>query len=249
MTAIEIEALLREAGLAGNEAKVYLGCLRSGGAPASEIAARSGVHRGIIYNYLKALAAQGLVGVVVRNKRQYFQAVPPSRIVDLLEERRELLKAALPSIEALSPRPSSRTRVSLFEGKQGLKSILDDVLASRRGTEFLVVGASASDLDVLQHYFPIFHHRRVRGGIRMKIAYKDDPSSRERGKAVAQNRLTQVRFLPRGFETPTNFMTWGDNAALTVWSQQSPVGILVSSPEVATGFRKYFELVWRSARP
>ncbi|GAH58434.1 unnamed protein product, partial [marine sediment metagenome] len=80
--------ILESIGLTKNQALVYLSLLKLGSTTAQNIIKESGLHRSRVYDSLEMLQQKGLVGSVLKDFKQYFQAVPPKKLMDYLDEKR-----------------------------------------------------------------------------------------------------------------------------------------------------------------
>ena len=59
--------------------------------------------------------------------------------------------------------------------------------------------------------------------------------------------LLEVRFLSKEFDNPAPAMIYGDEVAITVWSE-TPIVTLIRSKEVANRYKSYFNLLWKMAK-
>ncbi len=149
---------LREIGLTENEIKVYLDLLKAGSSTAYEIGKRTGIYRVHIYDKLEQLMTKGLVTHVYKGAKKYFQATPPEKIRQYIEDKKRVLEAQeqgveriIPQLEALSNLPKEDTHVEVFKGREGLKYFLKDILKTKK--EVLMSGI---DDQKYQKELPVF---------------------------------------------------------------------------------------------
>jgi len=246
---MNVEKILRESGLAGNEAKIYLALLDLGSVTAGEIAKASGVNRTNVYDALRSLAEKGLVGYIKKAERRYFEAASPSKFLHYLEEREEELRERRQKLEEIVPELEMKRTLSkekqeatVYTGRKGLKTVAEDVL--RSGTELLVFGAEGRFMDMFRVYSRNWHRRRAQARIHMKIIYSDKiraPKSRE----PVYN--AEMRFSKALYDTPSTTWVYGGKVAVIVWSEH-PVITLIRSEKVALSYRQFFRELWRSSR-
>lgn len=246
------EDVLRKIGLTGNEAAVYTALLELGSSLAGEIAKKTGLNRSHIYDTLRRLSDKGLAAHVIKNNRRYFKAAEPMRILQYLEEReaelkaeREEAKRALPALVELSKLPRTRAQANIYEGKEGLKTICEQLLRSGEG-EWLSLSSSGAALEVLPHYIPKFHERRIENKISLKILEIDEAMGRRRGSELSAMPKTKVRYVPSSLVSPASIWIWGGSVAFMVWPSQ--IGIVIEDRQTAQTFKAYFEAFWRTAR-
>src|SRR3989338_8104368 len=108
---------LRNIGLTENEIKIYLDLLKSGASTAYDIGKRTGIYRVHVYDKLEQLMNKGLATHVYMGAKKFFQATPPSKIKQYLEDRKkeleiqeEEINSILPELERISNLPREDTR-------------------------------------------------------------------------------------------------------------------------------------------
>ena len=81
-----IEKTLEEIGLTKSEIKVYLALLELGSSQTGKIVQKSKAASSKIYEILEKLIQKGLVSYIIKSGIKHFEAAPPERIMDYLEE-------------------------------------------------------------------------------------------------------------------------------------------------------------------
>jgi sugar-specific transcriptional regulator TrmB len=97
---MEIKEQLRHAGFTENEAKVYFALLENGPSQAGIISRKSGLHRRVIYDTLERMIKKGLVGYINKNNKKVFQASNPSRVLEMIKERENIISEIMPEMMA-----------------------------------------------------------------------------------------------------------------------------------------------------
>jgi len=238
---MELE-LLEGAGLTLSEAKVYLTILELGSALAGEITAKCGIHRRSVYDTINRLIEKGLVSYIKTNNRNYFEAAKPERLLGILEEKENNIQRILPELKLMHDMAKEKKETVFFKGKQGLKTVFDDQI--KEGKEILLWGASTAAPDVLKHYFPNFDRERVKRKIKAKIIFDDGARNVEYVKKIP---LAEIKYLPKEYKSPACTNIYGDKVSIVLWSQD-PMAIVINQKEIADGYRKYFELMWKIAK-
>jgi len=232
-------------GLNRNEAKVYLALLETGPSLAGGISRESGINRRSVYDAARQLSEKGLVSHVLVNGKMQFQPSNPARLLEMAREMGAGVEAMLPAMQAAFSKTRERLEVEVFTGKEGLKSILGDVLEARP-REFLTITSGMTTV-LLPYYIDKWHERRVRAGIRMRMLMNDTELGRKRGICFSGGALSEVRYLPKGFETPSHIYIYGDKVAVTIWAMAHPFGILIDNSGVSKRFAEFFEWFWKNA--
>lgn len=227
---------LKQAGLTNNEAKVYLALVDLGPALAGQISRRTGLHRRTVYDTTEMLIKKGLVGYILKNNRRLFQASNPNRILEIIEEKQQIL---MPLVQELNQRylsPKQKQETNFYTGKEGLKTIFEDQLDAK---EILILGASPKAYDVLRFYFKWYDKKRKTRKIIAKIIAYD--------KTIQNIPLAEIKYIPQKYSNPVAVNIYDDKTAIILWSEE-PIAILIKNKEISDGYKKYFELMWKIAK-
>jgi sugar-specific transcriptional regulator TrmB len=237
------EEALRELGLSERETHVWLAMLAVGPSTASEVAKKARLNRVTVYDILKRLVELGLASYVIHNNVKYFQTVEPSQLVTLLEERRIKIETILPELEAIKGIIKARPRMELYEGKAGIKAIMDDLVKAKQ--KVISWSSTENIFTLLQFYTPQFIKRRVKAGIHIKLLTERSPEAYKL-KATDKKELRETRFIP--LEKVANTIYVYDNkVAILDTSIREPIGILIENENFVNTLRILFELMWQHA--
>ena len=244
-----VESILEEIGLTKNDRKVYLTLLEIGSATASTLVKKIGLHRSYVYDILDKLIEWGLVSFIIKNNKKYFNADNPERIMQILKGREQEIKESEEEINKVLPEliksqniAIEKQEAKIFTGKEGIKSILEDVLKTKK--DFVAFGAEGKFKDIFKWYFDNWQLRRTKAKIKHKIIY----NSILKGKRpTKEQKLVEARFLPAGYEFPATTMVYGNKTAIIIWDI-NPIGFVLESNQVTKSFINYFELLWKIAK-
>lgn len=232
-------------GLTGNEADIYLALLELGPTLVSKIVEKTGINRTNVYDRLNRLIDKGLVAYVIKAGRKHFYAAEPKRILRYLEEKeekiheqRESITKVLPELEAIKPVVKEET-VEIYEGKEGLKTILEDVIRTRK--DVFTYGSEGNFSKVLKFYFKHYLKRLEKTGITMYVIFNYDEK-----REPFEWRFAKVRYLLKEYQSPTETTIYNDKVAIFVLTAE-PKAILIKSKTVAEAYRKYFDILWKAA--
>lgn len=229
---------LEEIGLSPNEARVYHSLLRLGSEKAGRIAKDAGVERTSTYNALQGLLAKGLASYVVIGKVRWFQAAPPERLVEYYEAKRDRARELLPALKGLYEQTNLRQNVRLFKGVRGVKSVLNDIIATKK--ENLVFGSEGQ----LEERMPIFAQRFINELRKAKIPVK---SLVREDRATPAGENAQVRLVPKSVESPVVTNIYGEKIAILIWTEP-PEAVLIENRAAADAYRSYFRFMWENAK-
>lgn len=245
------EDTLREIGLTPKEAKMYLALLSMGVQSASVLAGRLGVGRSTAQFLAESLVKKEFAYKKIRQKITYYEALEPQKLPEVLarqkagylahlEEKNRKLNQVLPALEAVTRQAPEETRVSFFDGVQGVKKVYEDALTS---TQTIRTFVSLQNREShLPNYFPHYYERRTKKGVRVRAIYPDTPFGQE-SKRHAAEYLREAKLID-----PTRY-TWEpeiqfyDNK-VTIASFREQIGIIIESEVVAQAMKALFDLAW-----
>ncbi len=236
---MQIKQELHEAGLTENESKIYIALLELGPSNAGLISRKTGLHRRVVYDTTEMLIKKGLIGYILKNNKRLFQASNPEKILDNIKEKEQSIVQILPEMLSLYSQTKEKEETNFYKGKNGLKTVFEDQLASK--SEIKILGASSLAYEILQFYFKWFDQKRVKNKIKTKIIFN---KTNKKPKIP----LSEIRYLPEKYSSPLAINIYGDKVAIILWSKENPLAIVIKNKEISQGYNKYFELMWKIAR-
>jgi len=247
-----VENLL-QFGLNDKEINVYLSLISLGPAPVRLIAKQAGVNRGTSYDILNSLIKLGLVSHYKHygkeNKRQYFVAEPPEKLIDALENKQRgldtlkvHLKKSLPELESLYEKSGAKPVVKYYEGYSGVKTILHDVLAvmGAAGEKTYFVYSSADIREYLHKAYPKFTDDRIKNNISVAVI-----SIGKGGELVG---LDERKWLSQeeGVSPSYVLIYCGKVAMISVDAAKQPVGVIVEDQGLYRTQEMVFKKLWKT---
>jgi predicted transcriptional regulator len=229
---------LKEIGLSDCEAKIFITLLKLGEASVAEISQSSGLHRTNIYDSLEKLKEKGFVAYISKENKQFFRAAEPESLLNYLKEREEYIKKLIPELKEIQSAIQEKVTVEVFKGKQGIKSVLKDILLKKEE----VVGYSIAGQ--LRQFLPDFAEYYFIEQTKHKIKHRFIYT---RGVIKPPSRYYEIRYLPKEFSSTTLNLGYNDTLLNIIWEPEM-VAIRIRSKQLADNFKKHFELLWKLAR-
>lgn len=226
---------LKSLGITKQEAEIY-DCLLQGSKTAGDVAKLTQIHRRNVYDCMERLIEKGLVGYIKKNNLRYYIAANPNRLKEIYEEKVEDINKLMPLLKDKFKQKRAKETTLLFQGKQGLRFILDDQI--KEGKEVLILGGSLRTKEILGYYIKRYTNLRKQKRIPMKIIF-------EHG-VKASIQLAKIKYFPKKMASPAATNIYADKVAIMVWSD-NPIIILIKNKSIADSYRKYFDLIWRMA--
>ncbi len=239
--------ILEEIGLTSNESKVYLSLIEIGSSSATQIIQKTGLHRAVVYDLLERLIEKGLVGYAIKGRKKFFEATNPRRLKEILQEKEQKLSEILPRLLELS-KFQTKLEVKIYKGKEGIKNVFEDILRSKP-KEWLSLGSGGETYKLLPYFLEHFHKARVKDKILVRGLLLDNPTARKRGETLAKTLLSEIRYLPKTFITPTVMNIYNERVTLySVTEGNIPFIILIENKELSKSFKEYFEWLWKLSK-
>lgn len=245
--------ILEELGLSRGESKVYLALLEHGSLTTGPIAKYSSITNSKVYKILDRLSIKGLTSSILIGKVKKFSASSPKQVLNLIRNKREKLisleeeyKKELPLLENLSRESKKNSKVEVFEGYKGLKSVFDSILENlRKGEELLTLGISPTEGEI-RNYFYHFYKKQLKIGFKIRALFND--SARDIAKE-RENKCTSFKFMPKEMLTPAIITVYKDKTLINTRSEKEAFfTIVITSKETADSFKTYFNLLWKLAK-
>lgn len=245
-----LTSLLQKFNLSDKEATVYLALLRHSSQPTSLVAKRTHLNRGTAFLTLKELVKKGLATKIIKGGIQYHSPVSPRYLNSLLERRKEEvvvmeneLKSSLPFLLSLQNPASPKPKISFFEGREGLRTLLEDTLTTR--DKKLCGILSMADLyDVFgEDYFENYVQRRIKADIHLRVMRNKLKDVKERWPSRTADQR-ELRYLPTAMVFPATVYIY-DNRVAFISSEKEGFGLLVESSEIYEIQKNLFETLWQ----
>jgi len=238
---MELQKILQNLGIEEKEVKVYLALLKLGEATATKIAEKTNLDRTLIYQLANKLIEIGLVSYIIKNNVKYFNATHPEKLMQDLKEKEEELQKALPELISLTKNEEQETKVEIYRGKEGLRTIIKEIIRTKK--EVIAFGEEGRAEKVLPIDIHQYLKQLEKNRMHEKVLAREDL----KGKLLI-SKNSEFRYLPKIYLSPVTTVVFGDKVANFIWT--SPYyAILTKNNEVADSFRSYFKALWKIAKP
>ncbi len=234
---------LKDYGLSESEIKVYISLLKTGEASAQSIAKNAGLPRTTTYHLLDALIQKGLVSSVIKGVIKYFQATHPSQLAEILAEKKRRIEEIIPELKEIALTIREKPKVVVYEGLQGIKTILQDILDARK--EILHYGDIISLQKVLPFAFPQFIRKRVERKIPIRILCKKEEPHAELLRTARKEYRTFV-FIPKEYIFKTSVFLYSHKVVVLSLHTEPYFGIVIENKDYYDTQKNMFELLWKA---
>lgn len=232
------EEVLKNIGLSDHEIRIYLSLLRLGSVTATKLARETNTDRATTYRFLDSLITRGLVNYVILNNVKYFKAAHPKKISEDLKNLKESYDQVLPELESLLKLPREETKVELYKGKEGLKTIMKDILREKKSYTF--IGEVEKFFTELSPFIIQWLKRVEEARIRGKLICIE-------GTSFKVAKTEQYKLISKKFISRVSTWTYGSKTALFIWSKPL-FGVLIDNEDVTKSNSLLFNFLWGLAK-
>ncbi|MCA9487916.1 MAG: hypothetical protein KC516_03055 [Nanoarchaeota archaeon] len=240
---------LQQIGLTPGESQVYEILVEIGPTKTGRILKKSNLASSKVYDVLQRLIKKGLANFSLENGVRKYDATPPERLIDFLEERKEELsksqeeiKKIIPLIKEKRKNSEEKEAVIIYTGKQGPKIILKETIeAGKKGEKLMGYG---TDEDPYKDFLPADIEQHFRDQKKYKIKWH---LLFTKGKWKSPSPLAEVKYLPKGFNSPVRTMIYGDKVAIVDFNKTWTT-IIIQKREIVESYKKHFEMLWKIAK-
>ncbi|MDP3919156.1 MAG: helix-turn-helix domain-containing protein [Nanoarchaeota archaeon] len=231
------ETQLKEAGLTGNEAKVYNQLLKRGSISANELAKEIGLDRSLTYTILNNLIEKGLVNHIKKANKKFFEAANLENLLNPVKEKENFIKDLIPKLKEIEKKEKTPFNVAVYEGREGLRTVMKEFMKHKDSCGFGSTGRAYDEFYESKHW--------IRDMTKNKANLRLIMSNKFKGHKFTKAKLVNVKYLNVDSETTT--MIFGDT--ITIHSIiDKPRVIVIKDKHIAESYRNYFEILWKSAK-
>jgi len=231
---------LQAIGMDNKEIEIYLALTKDSASNIAMLLKSTTIERRTIYDVLERLMQKGLASYYEENGKKYYIATKPEIILEDLHQKQEDLKKIIPQLQNL-PNIPTNTKVEVFKGLKGLRTIFLDIINSG---EIHYSFGNITPFNRDERYVPIvkrFLSALEQKNIKEKIIYaKGDPIKKIKN---GEYRSVDLKLIP-----PTPTVIYGDVTVQYIFTE--PITIIkITSKDITSTNKKYFETFWNMAKP
>ncbi len=233
--------IIKESGLTENESEIYLILINKGESTIYQISDHTKISRPNIYDVIKTLKEKGLVSEIIKENKKHFQAISPEKLLDLLKIKQENLLEIIPELMNKYEGKIRKPTIEVFQGIEGLKSIMNDLLKTKKDILIFNQIEEEKILDYIpDFYLERYFNQTTKNKIKIKVLYSYE-------KCPKKRKNYQFKKLSDEHLGNVGYWVYGNKVAIGIWTQQ-PIFIRITDEEVAKTYKKSIELTWKSTK-
>ncbi|MEA3413973.1 MAG: helix-turn-helix domain-containing protein [Nanoarchaeota archaeon] len=233
----KLKEKLTQAGLTGNESKVYLELLRHKELTANKISKQVSIDRTLTYTILNNLIEKGLVSYIVKQNKKFFKAEKPENLLNPIKKKELFTKDLIKELNKIQKQTPTFYEIKVLEGKEGLRTLFNLILKNKSFFSFGGTGRAYDQLYEMQALVKTLNKKEFFGKMILQEKYS--------GHKVTKQKIIQTKYSTTKSEATT--IIFGDYVSIHLLTQK-PLAILIKNKEIAESYKNYFESLWKQAR-
>ncbi|MFC1768984.1 TrmB family transcriptional regulator [Nanoarchaeota archaeon] len=240
-------SILEDLGLTQAEIKVYLSLLELGVSSAGSVIEKSGLQNSVVHRSFISLIEKGLISYIKKGKKKIYKATDPNNFHDFIDDKRRKFDEILPELQKKQKIAKVDNMGEMFKGKKGINQLYQTLLNSG-GKEYNTFGGGSEvTYEIMgETWWKNLHVKRISKKIKCRQVF--DETIRKFGNELNKKPITKIKFLPHEFAQLQETIIIGDSVGIAIFTD-NPYGVLIKDKEVADGYRKQFEILWKKAKP
>ena len=234
--------LLTKTGLGKKESAIYTTLLEHGTMSMSDICKETHINRPALYQLLPKMKKDGLVSSIQKQKRLFYRAESPSRLLEHYKtEHAEIAEKLETLIEEQEHLSHDRPLIKYFEGQYGVRFVFDDVAHTlpRGATFYRYSSRTGNNTKGFDNTYYI-KARATKQLNRLVI------TSEEKANTKVKKLERSIKAIPKEFDL------FEDNIALVIYGHKtayidyaSNTAFIVESGKIARFQEKLFKLLYK----
>lgn len=185
-----ISSILHSLGFVESETKTYVASLEHGPGTVIDLTKRTNLSRQATYVAIETLTSRGLMSSLMKGKKKYYVSEDPDKLLSYAERKQQEMKEKISDLGRIVPElklkaHGERPVVKMFEGKEGIKAILEEIEASKPKHMMAI-----SDLDAMRQILSPEDTQPFKDAIRKLNTKLDYLISGEPSVTSVSNHLT-----------------------------------------------------------
>jgi len=231
---MDVYEKLQEAGLTGNESKVYLHLLKKGESTANEIAHELGIDRTLTYTILNHLIEKSQVSYIIKKNKKIFSCSNPDNLLNPIKAKQVLITDLIKELKKVKHEEKQEIDIRIYEGKEGIKTFYNLALKYK---EFCAFGSTGL-MFFSTYEMPALAKKAKKLGIKIRIIGNKNLKSQKSFRLKG----FQYGFLNIKSEATTSI--FGDYVSIHM-IKPKPIFILIKNKKIAESYQNHFEVLWK----
>jgi len=234
----KIKLVLKNLGLEEREIKIYLALVSNGSLTAMQISKETKIDRTTVYDILTKLENKGISSSFIKNKTKHFTILTPNELLIYFKEKYSSLNQILPQLNQLTTKTKEEVSCQLFEGKEGIKTILKDLIESKK--DYKVIG-------IRKEYEEILNYFHDQGFLKLTELNVKEKAIVERETKFKKLKNGNYRYVDNKLLSLVTTLIYGNKVVFFIWAEPY-FSISIENKTFSKAQSEYFDLLWEIAK-
>lgn len=241
-----IKEILQSLGLLESEVHTYLAAFQNGASTVLELSKRTKLSRQATYLAVDALVQRGLMSTSMQGKKRFYSAEHPAKLLAYAKRKNSEMQEKIGDLERLIPKlelqmGGEKPVVRIYEGKEGIKAIIEDMKTSR-GKDIVEITDVGAMFQVLSpEDLKSMRLELKRRGVTVRGLYS--------GTSSSENIVQADRYvLPAGEDGFQSHIGIDGNKIQLVTFKGKLISVIVESEGLAQALRILFAYAFQGAK-
>jgi sugar-specific transcriptional regulator TrmB len=251
-----IEDILKKLDLREEEIKAFIFLLGNGAQTAGDLAKKTGISRPSLYGFMRKLQKMELVIESQKNGIKIFIASSKEKVSSLFDAKIVELEKGKFSIEkvyneVIKVGATVSPKFQLFEGKEGMKLVLKDMLLYR-DIETKSYWPIKAMIEILsEDFFKTLNKERIKRRLTTRAIWPQNQVvdiKRYPYLGTGVKFLREIRIAPKDIGFSMGYWIYGNKVAF-ISSKKEAFGFIIESKELVEMLSSQFEVMWKLSKP
>ena len=233
----ELKQKLTQAGLTGNESKVYLELLKHNELSANELSKKISMDRTLTYTILNNLIEKGLGSYIIKQNKKFFKAEKPENLLNPIKKKEFFVKDLITNLNKIQKQTPISYEVKILEGKEGLRTLFNLIFKNKSFFSFGGTGRAYDQIYEMQAVLKTLNKKEFSGKMIIQEKY--------RGHEVTKQNIIKTKYSNVQSEATTTI--FGDYVSIHL-AKEKPLIILIKNKEIAESYYNHFQELWKIAK-
>jgi len=226
---------LQRIGLSKKESEIYLALAKKENSTANNLAKETSSNRTVCYNILQQLIEKGIVTYSKKNNVRFYAIANPESLLSDIREKEDVAKELIADLKNFQIKKSSKKSVEVFEGKNGLKQIFNEI---RNCSELNILNATGLIFENLE-----FSAKHIINDLNKNNNVRIIGTNSMKKTKLAKTTKGKIKYLPREADNyATTFIFDGKVIIQTL--KEKPFLIKIEEESIYEGYKKDFDVFW-----
>ena len=240
------------------QAAIYLALLQGGASGVEKIHKETGIHRETLQRELKKMELKGVVLVKRAGRNKRIQAVPISRLQEILESTKEKFDFLLkPLLEVAAEGQQPKVNVFINNHAFGLLQTRLIKMQPEQHDIFVISTLPQAWREAMVESGKLSLFERLR--LARKVGFMLSCFSEFRGQVEYNNReyfavqpqalKRKYRYVETADSSPLQIQIWQNHVVISIFSANPSIHLVFEDKNIHVAMKSYFDILWKIGVP